>query len=293
MADDRQIRISRGSRVEGRQLPLEWVRVKVNRPKGILFSPPLVGGRAVQQVRLFRPLIRQGFDMLTFSYSGHGTSGGRFSLSSSIRDTVQMLECAVETAHRQALPLHGIASSYSAIPLLRAAHSKKEPFERLVLINPLTRIRTAPVLRSFLSFRRAKRKIALPEQERSLKADAAHFVETLFPSIWTGWRQFGALERGRSRPLRIAAESLLIEPLSGVAVRDTPVLCLYGNRDEILRIFHPKFGADFMPDVRKICPNVRFRPLPGGHFLRSRRLRRIALLSICGFLTLDPPRMRS
>ena len=138
----------------GKRDALEWVRVRHRSPWGLLFVPPLIGGNVSQQVRLFRWLIRRGYDLLSFSYSGHGASSDRFSLRASMRDTGHMLFHASRLSDDEGLPLLGIASCYSAIPVLHAVHHLAEPIKKLVLINAIPALGPRAVVRSFVSYYR-------------------------------------------------------------------------------------------------------------------------------------------
>jgi pimeloyl-ACP methyl ester carboxylesterase len=258
------------------------VRTAAARPRGIVFAPPLIGGRAAQQVRMLRPLIRRGFDLLTFSFSGHGASAGRFCLASSIIDTEQMLAVAVEDGRRRHIPVYGLASSYSAIPLLCASHRRREPLTGLVLINPLAEIRLAAAVSSFLAFFRRVR--ATPGARTGIGEAVEVYLETLFPAVWKSRRRFGALERRRTRIFRILAESFRFRPLGGVFLETTPTLCVYGVKDEVIRLFHPDLQTDYEALIRRHCPRVEFIPMPGGHFLRTRESRDQVLCSILAFI---------
>jgi len=247
-------------------------------PKALIFAPPLIGGGAAHQIRLFRPLIRSGFDLISFSYAGHGSSEGCFSMGASIRDTRDALGHASAEARRRGIPLLGLATSYSAIPLLKTGRTLRHPFSRLVLINPLTRLRPLAILHSFWGFCRCQPREAAwgPSSPGRLQ----RYLDSLFPGVGKGPHRFGALSRRRTRLFRILAELMLLNPLSGVTLADTPVLCLYGQRDDVLRIFHPDMRRDYEPSIRSVCPRARFEVFQGGHFLRSAKLRSVVVQSI-------------
>jgi hypothetical protein len=99
--------------------------------------PPLIGGSLSQQVSSFRSLIRREYDLVSFNYSGHGSSSDQFSLGATIRDTFYMLTRTYSLCKKEQLPLFGIASCYSAIPILYAVHHLAEPLKGLVLINAI------------------------------------------------------------------------------------------------------------------------------------------------------------
>jgi len=58
----------------GKKQSLEWIRVRTCSPRGLVFVPPLIGGNLSQQVSSFRWLIRREYDLVSFNYSGHGSS---------------------------------------------------------------------------------------------------------------------------------------------------------------------------------------------------------------------------
>ncbi|MGD8367652.1 MAG: hypothetical protein PVG78_08420 [Desulfobacterales bacterium] len=272
----------RGVRISGRNAPLEWVMATHQNPRALIFAPPLIGGLAAQQIRLYRRLIQSGYDLFSFSYSGHGLSWGRFSFAASIRDTRHALLHAACQARRRKIPVFGLATSYSAIPLLCAGRTDPSPFSKLVLINPLTRLCPLSVLRAFWSFCRRQPRPFSSEKRRYIYVKS--YLDSLFPGIGKGLNRFGTLQRSRARTARILTEVLLQDPLSGVVLAHTPALCLYGRQDDILRIFHPDMGQDYEPVIRSICPRTRFQVYPGGHFLRSLKARAVVEGSILSFL---------
>jgi hypothetical protein len=249
----------------------------------LIFAPPLIGGTAVQQLRMYRPIIRYGYDLFSFSFSGHGISDGRFSLRASLEDTRHALCHAAEMAVQKKLPLVGIATSYSAIPLLDAARSQPPPFHMLVLINPLTRLRPLAILRSFRSF--SKRHRHQPPSGGRVSAPIQAYLDSLFPGIGKGADRFGSLRRQRARVFRILKEVFSQNPLSDAALPDTPTLCLYGRNDDVLRIFHSNLRTDYEAAIRRICPDTRFQALPGGHFFRCPKVRGLLAESILSFIS--------
>ncbi len=251
-------------------------------PRGLIFAPPLIGGAAAQQVRIYRPLIRDGYDLFSFSYTGHGITPGRFSLAASIHDTRQALFHAAAESRRRRIPLFAVATSYSAIPLLSAAPTAPNPISKLALVNPLTRMDLLPVLRSFWVFCRRQSHGASDDAKRPNRLKS--YLDFLFPQIGRGPGHFGVLRRSRTRLFRILAEMMMPNPLSGVVLSETPSLCLYGRQDEVLRIFHREMGKDYEPAIRRICPNARFQVFPGGHFLRCPKVRTAVGEAILAFL---------
>jgi len=273
--------LERGVRLSGKNAPLEWARAGHRHPKALIFAPPLIGGAAAQQMRIYRPLIRNGYDLFSFSYSGHGISDGHFFLSATIRDTRRALFHAAAEARRRKIPLFGLAASYSAIPLLSAGRIEPNPFSKLVLINPLVRLCPLAIVRSFWSFCRRRPTPASwgPGRPNCLNI----YLDSLFPGIGKGLDRFGSLRRSRARLFRILAELVFQNPLSGVTLAETPTLCLYGRHDDVIRVFHPAMGRDYEPAVRSICPHVCFQVYPGGHFLRSLKARAVVEKSILSF----------
>jgi pimeloyl-ACP methyl ester carboxylesterase len=74
---------------------LEWIYAYVQHARGIVFVPPLIGGHAVQQVRMLRRLLHRRFNIFSFNYAGHGQSEGRFCLRTSLDNTLHMLDLAL------------------------------------------------------------------------------------------------------------------------------------------------------------------------------------------------------
>ncbi len=261
---------------------LEWTRVRNPSPRGLVFLPPLIGGNLSQQIGMFRWLTRNSYDLISFNYSGHGNSSDKFSLRSTLRDTSHMLQYAHSLSKKEQLPLFGIASCYSAIPLLYAAYCLKEPFGGVVLINAVLKLSPGAVVRSFgAHYRRIfPTRIGI---KKTLTA-IGHYVDFLFPGIRKGKERFGLLERKRVKLLNTLADFFILDPLKRVCLQDTPALCLYASQDRILDIYDGGVRIDYKKEVRRICPRTFFRPLDGNHFLPRKAARDKAANYINTFL---------
>jgi hypothetical protein len=205
--------------------------------------PPLIGGSLSQQVSSFRSLIRREYDLVSFNYSGHGSSSDQFSLGATIRDTFYMLTRTYSLCKKEQLPLFGIASCYSAIPILYAVHHLAEPLKGLVLINAIPNLSPPAVMRSFLAYYRR----VFPTK-RSLRRGmfaAKNYVESLFPGV----------------------VKFTLNPLEGVRLQGTPVLCLYARQDMVLEIYDAGVGPSYEKDIRRTCPQALFHSLDGDHFI--------------------------
>jgi len=234
-----------------------------------------------QQVRRFRWLIRRGYDLLSFNYSGHGASSDKFSLRASMRDTGHMLFHASRLSDSEGLPLFGIASCYSAIPVLHAAHSLKEPVRRLVLINGIHSLGAHAMLRSFFRYYRS----AVYQERRFLGIGAAarRYADILFPGVAKEKGRFGVLNRNRTRFFRTILEFFTLEPLKGVTLKRTPVLCIHSRQDTILDIYDARLIQEYRRNIRQVCPRARFQTLDGDHFLSQPSARGAAARWISGF----------
>ena len=68
-------------------------------------------------------------------------------------------------------------------------------------------------------------------------------------------------------------EILQDRALAGVRLARTPVVCSYGEADDLLRLLVPRGAAAYEAALRQHCPRILFQPLPASHFLRGHRLR--------------------
>ena len=139
-------------------------------PRGIVFAPPLIGGSYAQQLSLLRWLGRLRYDILSFNYSGHGESTDKFSLRTSLDNTLCMASAFFPETRKRSPSLAGFAGCYSAIPLLYAAQQLGEPFERIVLVNPLTRLGPFAVLKSFFTYYKD-----LLSDRKSTRLNSSHY----------------------------------------------------------------------------------------------------------------------
>jgi pimeloyl-ACP methyl ester carboxylesterase len=261
---------------------LEWGRVHVPKPRGILFVPPLIGGDYVQQIRHFRRLIRRGYDLVSFNFAGHGGSTDKFSLEGTIRDTRIILDCTRRIGRREGLPIFGIGACYPAIPLLFLAGSPEGRFQKVILINAILGLSPRAVVRSFLDYyghlRRTQRRA--PRLMEALR----RYVDFIFPGVAKSRRGFGALERHRTRLFKTLYDAFVLNPLKSIRLSRTPVLCLYSTDDPVLNLFDGMFGSDYEAEVRRVCPLARFRKMSTDHFLSHPRARTEVLEDLIRFL---------
>ena len=270
----------------GKNKSIEWGHIRNASPKGLIFVPPLIGGKLSQQVISFRWLIRKKYDLISFNFSGHGGSSDKFSLKSSNQDTLHMLLHVCRLSQKESLPLYGIASCYSAIPILYAAHSLKEPFKRLVLINAISKLCLKSVINSFFSYYRKK---FSPHKSLKKTIEAvSYYMDFLFPGIEKNENYFGVLERRRTSLFRIVSELFTWNPLHGVCLDKTPVLCLYARKDRILEIFDTGFKKNYENDIKRLCPQATFHSLDVDHYFSQQMARNEALKSISSFISYIP-----
>ena len=260
---------------------LEWVRVRNKSPHGLVFVPPLIGGTISQQVNAFRWLIRRGYDLFSFNYSGHGDSSDKFSLGATLRDTWYMLGYAAGLGQRENLPLFAIASCYSAMPVLYAAHHLREPIRRLVLINGIPTLGPQAVLQSFFLY--YGRIFSRKRGPLGLWAALMDYADSLFPEVVKKKGRFGVLERSRAKFLRTIAEFFTLQPLKGVKLKQTPVLCLRSREDTILDIYGGHLNDNYRNTMRGICPMASFQAIEGDHFLSLPSAKGAAVRSISAF----------
>ncbi len=267
---------------------IEWARIKTPSPEALVFILPLIGGNYTQQIRFFRWLVRKNLDIFSFNYSGHGKSSDKFSLRASIDNTLFILDHARRICEREKIPLIGIASCYSSIPLLFASHQFSEPFSKLVLINPLTHLNPYAIVKSFTSY--YYRFAGLQIKGKGLGKALAHYADYLFPEIVKGNDRFGILHRKRTRLWQVLLDFLRFSPLKDIILPKTKVLCLYAKNDKILDIFHSISyrETDFEKSIRKICPLACFSVVPGDHFLSPSPVRSRARKFILSFLIHTP-----
>ena len=278
-------RIVRGQRRDAKNARIEWARLKTASPGGLVFAPPLIGGSCAQQLRLLRWTGRLGFDVLSFNYSGHGRSSGKFSLGDSLQNTLAMASGIDRRTEEGKARLVGFAGCYAAMPLLFAAQRLAEPFERIVLINPLADLKPFAVLRSFLSY--YKSFVANGAAKRNVAHVLKQYADFLFPHIEKDNETFGVLKRRRTCLRKVLFDFFLFDPLKGVVLADTPVLCLYASEDRVLRAHSNRreHRKHYEAEIRRVCPRARFHPMESDHFFSAPRVRRIARDAMSSFLS--------
>ena len=260
---------------------IEWAMLETAGSRGLILAPPLIGGSFAQQLNIFRWLARMNLDIISFNYSGHGKSSDKFSLKTSMENTLIMASEAGKICRDKKIPLFGIAGCYSAIPLLFAAHKLAEPFLRIVLINPLTDLKPYAVVRSFIAY---YRKLNLKQTlKKNITEAVKRYTEFLFPDIVKDKESFGVLRRERTHLWDVLFEFLLFRPLKDANLAKTPVLCLYARQDRVLNIYAEQ-NQQYEGNIRKVCPLSSFKVIDGDHFFQPSSARLDAQKTISLFL---------
>jgi len=260
---------------------LQWVQTRLSKPQGLVFLPPLIGGSPAQQLNSFRWLIKNGLDLFSFNYSGHGDSAGKFSLGSSVEDTRRMLAIAASRAGKSGIPFFGIAACYATIPMLYGALKSGEPFRKIVLINPLTTLYTGALIKPFYHF--CKTGFDLKRPVSSVKQSINRYLESLFPDIPRSLAGFGILSRKRTRILTVLAEWLSSGVNLNFSLPRTPALCVYGRQDPILNLGDDLKRAG-LNRIKAVCSNVTFHAINSDHFFSDPESRATTRRAIRSFL---------
>ena len=261
---------------------IQWVQTRLSEPQGLVFIPPLIGGSPAQQLNTFRWLVKNGLDLFSFNYSGHGGSAGKFSLVSSVDDTRRMLTVAAARAGKSGLPLYGIAACYATIPMLYGALDSGEPFKKIVLINPLTSLCQGVLIRSVYHF--CKTGFDLRRPVLSIRKSIDRYLESLFPDITRSLAGFGTLSRKRTRIFKVLAEWLSSDVSLNFSLQQTPALCVYGRQDPILNLGGDDLRKTSLNCIRKVCSKVTFRAINSDHFLSDPESRATTRRAIRSFL---------
>lgn len=261
---------------------VQWVHVKKKNAKsrGVIFAPPLIGAGSSLEISNLRRLARNGYELFSFNYSGHGQSSDKFRPRATLEDTSHALDFLIRRSGGK--PVHSIASCYSAIPLLHAAHSRNEPLKKIVLINAVCHINPKAIVSSFVSHYRDNfsENISVENLNRAFKG----YMSFLFPGIEFNHTFFGTLLRQRTDVLRTLWDAFFLDPLQSVRLNRTPVLSLYATEDRILKIYDSNVGENYEKQILQKCPRTTFLPLPCDHFLSSGRSRETAYKKIMDFL---------
>ncbi len=260
---------------------VQWVHIQREGTdsKGVIFAPPLVGGAFSHEIKNMRKLIRSGYDLFSFNYAGHGKSSGKFRLKSTLDNTAEALEFLIRRSN--AKPLYAVASCYSAIPLIHAAHRKNEPLKKIALINAICHINPKAVINAFLSYHRnaLDGRLSVTQMNENFRL----YMAFLFPGINISRHFFGALLRRRTDVIKTLWDVLTMNPLASVRIERTPVLGLYGKQDRVLRMYDGDVGVNYERQILEKCPRTTFRPLHCDHFISSRKSRELARNTILAF----------
>ncbi len=278
--DDRYV--ERGS-VNG----VEWMHSRSRMPRGLVVAPPLIGGHALQQLRLLRPLVRRHLDPLSFSYAGHGASQGVFSVQASIENCLSAIDLATTMCRTQKIPLYGVASCFAAMPMLHALSQRGEPLKRLVLINALPHLPWEKMVFDFYRFWRLHRQWRLTP--RGLKEALKAYRRELLPHVTHSRQAFGILSRQRVHWSRIFSDLFAYRRCQVQPLHATPVLCVYGRKDLLLQQIGFSDWDGYEMLMKQICPRAEFQRIDGDHFLAGAEVRGRLIETVVTFLSSSVP----
>jgi pimeloyl-ACP methyl ester carboxylesterase len=251
--------------------------------RGIVFAPPLIGGDVAQQIRYLRSLINSGFDLVSFTYSGHGRSSGSFCLSTALADTYAAATFLRRRLAHTSMPVFGVGCCFAAIPLLEVVAKLNGLCQGIVLLNAITHFGIYRWLRSFFVF--YGKLIQQEGRPPALQTAATRFLGRFFPHIAITPDAFGQLAFERTRWQRMAKELMGFDPLKSTWLAGMPTLCLYGRNDRLLRTLIQPSEEAYRRQIRRICPDAAFVPLCGDHYFSHPAMRSKALAAVLAFTT--------
>ena len=226
---------------------------------GTVFVPPLIGGTGMQQVHYFRGLNRMGYAIATFDYRGHGKSNGRFSIRTSITDSLAVLRDLLAQGMPQ--PLFGLGDCYAAIPLLVCASKFPKAFKALALMNAVPTLQHVAGPREILANYFYTDGRFSWRHPFDIKGMLAATNTKLFPHVDKSRDHFGILDYKNTHMALLVWEYLTSQPLQGVRV-DVPTLVGYGTSDSILGLHNNAREEAYREGWRKVAPQSEMRPLP-------------------------------
>lgn len=268
----------------GRVQGVEWMCARSRSPEGIVLCPPLIGGHALQQLRLLRPLARRNLDLLSFSYSGHGASTGAFSIGACLDNSLAALDLAKDFSQSQRVPLFGVASCFAAMPMLHALHKRGEPLRKLVLINAVPHLLWEKLAFDFVRFWREERRWQMTLN--GLKSAIRAYRDDLLPQVKHGRQAFGILSRQRVNWPRTVRDLLTCRQLNDQPLSGTPVLAIYGRHDRLLKQIGFSDWSGYESIIKGICPGAEFRQIDGDHFFSGAKLRKRLIETVIKFFSL-------
>lgn len=266
----------------GSENGVEWMRSRGPSPRGMVIAPPLIGGHAIQQLRLLRPLVRRQLDLFSYNYAGHGASKGAFSLQAAVNNSFAALDLALGLSHKASIPLYGIASCFAAMPMFQTVQQRGEPLSKIVLINALPNLRWEMMAVEFYRYWRQSQQWR--PTYTNLKAALRSYRDELLPNVPHERRAFGILPRHRIQWPKMIRDLITFRNLDAKPLRSTPVLCIYGRQDRFLKqIGFPHWGG-YEALIESICPRAHFLRVDGGHFLMGNKVRQRLMESVRRFL---------
>lgn len=230
--------------------------------KGVLFAPPLVGGSYLEQYKTyFNVAVDSGYTLVSFNYRGHKKAEGKFSLRTSISDTLQVAKYL--KSEFPDLCLYGIGICYSVIPLFYVISKEPFLFNKLILVNSLSKKRlviTWPlILNSFF-------KELLTLKIFQFKNVLARIANEVLPEVDQSQNHFGQLPYENLNGYKFLIEYAMMRFFFTAKGVETPTFCCYGATDEILGLTSEKHWLSYEKEMSRYCKQITFLRLQGDHY---------------------------
>lgn len=267
----------------GFEKKIQWVRARGRAPRAIVFAPPLIGGHALQQIRMLRPLVPRGFDLVSFSYAGHGASSGVFSFQAALDNCIAILDWARCRSRAEGLPLYGIASCFGALPMIHAVVKRNEPLDRMALINAVPNWRWEKLFFDFA--RRWSRSNRGWLSMAGLRAAMDQYLRDYFPRVHHRKRSFGILSTRRIHWPLMARQWWTLRRKSPGLLSNTPVFCAYGRQDRLLQQMGYADWAGYETTILELCPLASFWRLDTDHFFSCPGIRHRLIVAVDRFFS--------
>lgn len=230
--------------------------------KGVLFAPPLMGGSYLEQYKTyFNVAADSGYILVSFNYRGHKKAEGKFSVRTSITDSLQVARFL--KSEFPDLCLYGIGICYSVIPLFYVISKEPFLFNKLILVNSLSRKRlvvTWPlILNSFFE------ELLTPKNFR-INNVLSRIASKVLPEVNQSQKHFGQLLYENLNGYKFLIEYTMMRLFFTAKGVEIPTFCCYGVKDEKLGLTSDRHWLSYEKEMSRYCKKITFLRLQDDHY---------------------------
>lgn len=258
-----------------------------NKPKRLVFIPPLVGATGAWAITTFRYFFREGCILMSFDYCGHyrGTDN-EFSIGGTFKDTEVALLHALESAFKEKMPIHVVGTCYALIPLLHVLQRLKwdSGVKSMFSVNGLLNMdellkfeeynvylqKRGMIFKDkteFIEYISKNKKEVFDNKKLYVEAITEYFLE-VFPELADiiSERCFGVLDYANVKLYESLHEFIAFDLPKVYVPKHFPCLFFFGAQDTTLSLENKERQEEYLNSIRETAKHAQICNIKIDHF---------------------------